>query len=64
MLVKAMSPTEELALTSPFQSCHAHQPPLGKLSGWVPDADKMTYWALRLAAALVLPKWLAALTAS
>src|SRR5262249_6760383 len=45
MLVKAMSPTEELAPTSPFQSCHAHQPPFGKLSGCVPDADRMTYWA-------------------
>ena len=28
-----------------------------KPSGWVPVGERMTYWALRLAAAVVLPKW-------
>ena len=50
---------------SPFQSCHAQNVPLGpNPSGWVPVGERMTYCALRLSAAVVLPKWAAALTAS
>src|SRR5215831_5497326 len=68
MLVKAMSPSGEVTPTkgSPFQSCQAQNAPLGVLnpSGWVPAGEMMSYWASRLAAAVVLPKWAAALTAS
>ncbi len=71
MLVNAMSPTEELtappvSVVSPFQSCHAQKlpPEVLKPSGWVPFGDTMTYWALRLDAAVVLPKCEAAATAT
>src|SRR5438034_4118798 len=63
MFVNAMSPTEELAPTSPFQSCQAQKPALGKPSGRTLCAERITYWELRLLAAVVLPKWLAAVTA-
>src|SRR5947207_14692815 len=68
-LVNAMSPTVDgigppFSVPSPFQSCQAQKPALGKLSGCVPCADTTTYWALRFFAALVLPKWDAAVTAS
>src|SRR5690349_22773763 len=70
MLWKAMSPTEDgiappLSVVSPFQSCQAQKPPFGVLkpSGWVPFGDTTTYCALRLDAAVVLPKWEAAATA-
>src|SRR5436190_1971772 len=65
-----MSPYAEAAApppgrrVSPFQSCQAQKPVLGKPSGWAPFGEKMTYCALRLAAAVVLPKWPAAFTAS
>src|SRR3954470_2506845 len=69
--VKAMSPYDEAAapppsVVSPFQSCQAHQlaRKVLKPSGWVPVGDAMTYCALRLLAAVVLPKCPAALTAS
>jgi len=62
-LVKAMSPYDDAAappprVVSPFQSCHAHQLAVSVLkpSGCVPVGDAMTYCALRLLAAVVLPK--------
>jgi hypothetical protein len=67
MLVNAMSPTLDEtgppgSVESPFQSCHAQNWPLDVLnpSGLVPCGDTMTYWALRFAAAVVLPKCVAA----
>src|SRR5438045_3700060 len=65
-----MSPYAEAAApppgrrVSPFQLCQAQKPVLGKPSGWAPFGEKTTYCALRLAAAVVLPKWPAAFTAS
>src|SRR5690349_482591 len=71
MLVNAMSPTEELtappvSVVSPFQSCQAQNWPLAVLnpSGVVPCGETITYCALRLAAAVVLPKCEAAATAT
>ena len=67
MLVKAISPYGDVTPTngSPFQSCQAQNVPLGpNPSGWVPVGDRMSYCASRLAAAVVLPKCAAALTAS
>ena len=66
-----MSPTEDetappLRVVSPFQSCQAQKPPPGVLkpSGWVPLGDTTMYCALRFDAAVVLPKWVAAETAT
>ena len=55
-----------LRVVSPFQSCQAQNWPDGVLypSGWVLCGDTMMYWAVRFEAAVVLPKWAAALTAS
>src|SRR5690348_17216057 len=71
MFVKATSPTVDLiapplSVVSPFQSCQAQKVVLAVLkpSGLVPCAERITYWALRLAAAVVLPKWAAAATAT
>src|SRR5207302_1503953 len=68
LLVNAMSPYGELtapplSVVSPFQSCQAQNWPDGVLypSGWVLCGDTMMYWAVRLSAAVVLPKWAAAL---
>src|SRR3954447_13261019 len=70
-LVNATSPYDDAAappvsVVSPFQSCHAHHVAVTVLnpSGWVPDGETMTYCALRLLLALVLPKCPAAVTAS
>src|SRR3954468_694855 len=65
-LAKAMPPYGELTLTSPVQSCHAHQllVVVLKPSGWVPVGERIAYCTLRLEAAVVLPKCAAALTAS
>src|SRR5436309_13257588 len=65
-LANAMPPYGELTLTSPVQSCQAHQllEAVLKPSGCVPVGDRMAYCTLRLAAAVVLPKWPAAFTAS
>src|SRR4051794_37698756 len=62
----AIPPYGELTLTSPVQSCHAHQllAAVLKPSGWVPVGERMAYCTLRLDAAVVLPKCAAALTAS
>src|SRR4051794_12165691 len=61
-----MPPYGELTLKSPVQSCHAHQLLVAVLkpSGCVPVGERIAYCALRLAAAVVLPKWAAALIAS
>src|SRR5437763_7677651 len=71
MLWKAMSPTEDgiappLSVVSPFQSCQAQKLPPAVLnpSGWVLCGDTITYCALRLAAAVMLPKCDAAATAT
>src|SRR5436305_1500608 len=63
---KAMPPYGELTLTSPVQSCHAHQllVVVLKPSGCVPVGERIAYSALRFDAAVVLPKCPAALTAS
>src|SRR3954467_3994819 len=61
-----MPPYGELTLKSPVQSCHAHQLLVAVLkpSGGVPVGERMAYCALRLDAAVVLPKCPAALIAS
>src|SRR5579859_5430971 len=70
MLVNATSSGE---LTGPpgrfgsaLSSCQAQNPPPGRLkpSGLVPVGDRITYWAWRLEAAVVLPKCEAAAMAS
>src|SRR3954463_5032076 len=65
-LANARPPYGELTLTSPVQSCHAHQLALAVLkpSGWVPVGERMAYSALRFSAAVVLLKCAAAATAS
>src|SRR6266700_3230903 len=54
------------SVESPFQSCQPQKSPDGVLnpSGWVPAGDRMTYCAFLFDAAVVLPKWAAAATAS
>src|SRR3954454_14210473 len=61
-----MPPYGEVTLKSPVQSCHAHQLLVAVLkpSGCVPLGERMAYCALRLEAAVVLPKCPAALIAS
>src|SRR5437763_8502190 len=62
--VYAMSP--RVLLDALVQLCQAHQLffVVLKSSGWVPVGETTTYWALRLSCGVLLPKWLAAVTAS
>src|SRR5713226_4849383 len=67
--VNAMSPYGELTppplrVASPLSSCQAQNPLVSQPSGLAPCGEMTMYCASRLAAAVVLPKWPAALTAS